>query len=128
MQLNAPSMPSAAARSDAGSMTSPRASSTPSGRSSRALAGSRTSATTLSPRSASRRATALPIFPVAPVTRALIGRPPYPGAPDDAAARPSGSAVSTPQFLAALRPAPVAAGHRGVEGPPGLAPQARGDR
>src|SRR6266511_2812615 len=78
MQLKTPATPSAARCTLPRSVTSPWASATPSGTSSRALAGSRTSATTSSPRSARRRATALPIFPVAPVTRTRIGGAAYP--------------------------------------------------
>src|SRR6476620_5466677 len=77
MQLNTPSAPATARRTESGSATSPRASSTPAGSSSRAFATSRTNATTSSPRSASRLATALPILPVAPVTRNLIGAAAY---------------------------------------------------
>ncbi len=51
MQLKTPSAPSAARRRESGSVTSPPASSTPAGSSSRALATFRTSATTSSPRS-----------------------------------------------------------------------------
>src|SRR6266511_4802087 len=78
MQLKTPSTSRQARCTVATWVTSPCARDTPSGRSSLALAGSRTSATTSSPRSARRRATALPIFPVAPVTRTLIGGAAYP--------------------------------------------------
>src|ERR671923_229375 len=59
MQLKTPCSPAAAARIDAGSPASPRASATSGGRTSRARPSSRTSATTSSPRSASLRAVAL---------------------------------------------------------------------
>ena len=78
MQLNTPSAPSTARRRESGSVTSPWASSIPAGSSSRAFATFRTSATTSSPRSASRLATALPILPVAPVTRSFTGAAAYP--------------------------------------------------
>ena len=94
------------------SVTSPCASSTPAGSTSRAFAGSRTSATTSSPRSARRCATAFPTLPVAPVTRALIAGQPIlarvcPGSPDS----------QDPLFrrincLARVRPAAVAVRHR----------------
>ncbi len=72
MQLKTPSAPSTAGEIVPGSVTSPCASFTSAGRALPAAAGSRTSATTSSPRSTSRRATALPTFPVAPVTMSRI--------------------------------------------------------
>src|SRR3954469_4346341 len=59
---------------DAGSVTSPATSSTEPGSSGLARSGSRTSARTRSPRPASERATALPTFPVAPVTSTCTAR------------------------------------------------------
>src|SRR3954452_24908150 len=68
--LKTSSQPWTAGASDAGSVTSPGASSTPAGSSPAARAGSRTSARTSSPRSSRARAVAPPTFPVVPVTSA----------------------------------------------------------
>src|SRR5215212_7362002 len=108
MQLKTASAPSTARRMEGGSVTSPFANSAAAGSTSRARAGSRTRATTVSPRAANRCATAFPILPVAPVTSIRTARAHYwllldcgghgtlPG--------PATSAFSTPERLDPVRP------------------------